>query len=149
MVHIEIIQYLAGCNRYSDTTQALSDYLGQTKSSISQSLSNLEDLGFIRRSQDKSDKRMFHLHLTRKGEKIAEAFQERIETNLSPTDNTAESFRSLLTMLQKKNSMRSFGICSTCRFNQNPEKDVFVCGLTKERLTSQDTKKRCREHEAG
>lgn len=43
LVHVEILQYLSVCNRYSDTTQTISEYLGQTKGSIFQSLGHLEE----------------------------------------------------------------------------------------------------------
>ncbi len=55
LVHVEILQYLSVCNRYSDTTQTISEYLGQTKGSISQSLSNLEENGYIKRTHEKLD----------------------------------------------------------------------------------------------
>ena len=71
LVHVEIMQYLSVSNRYSDTTQAISEYLGQTKGSISQSLGLLEDQGFVKRTQDKIDKRIFHLSLTAKGSAVA------------------------------------------------------------------------------
>src|SRR5687768_12799752 len=75
-VHLEILVYLVQCNHYSDTTQALSDYLGQTKGSISQSLSLVEEQGFIRRQQDEKDKRVFHLLVTPKGRNLVQRFNE-------------------------------------------------------------------------
>ena len=42
LVNLEIMQYLSLCNGYSNTAQALSEYLGQTKGSISQSLKIME-----------------------------------------------------------------------------------------------------------
>lgn len=63
MVHLEVLSYLQRCNRYSNTTQALSDFLGQTKGSISQTVGFLEGEGYIKRVQDQNDKRVFHLEL--------------------------------------------------------------------------------------
>lgn len=37
-IHAEILEYLGRCNRYSNTAQALTEYLGLTKGSVSQSL---------------------------------------------------------------------------------------------------------------
>ena len=146
-VHIEILHYLSLCNHYSDTTQAISDYLGQTKGSISQSVGHLETNNFIKRFQDKKDKRVFHLSLTAKGFLVSERLNEGI--NLQNSVKQDSSLQSVLNAFQKKNGMKSFGICSTCKHNQSPGGDTFICGLTNEKLSNEDITKICREHEAG
>ncbi len=145
LVHVEILQYLSICNRYSDTTQAISEYLGQTKGSISQSLGHLEESGFIKRVQDKIDKRVFHLSLTIKGRSIATRMLESI--NLDGSEKLTPAFQTMLTSIQNKNGLRSFGLCSSCKYNQNPGKNIFICGLTNEKLSSDDIGKICKEHE--
>ncbi len=147
LVHVEILQYLSVCNRYSDTTQTISEYLGQTKGSISQSLGHLEENGFIKRTQDKVDKRIFHLALTVKGNSVAQRMLESI--NLDGADRLEPALKTMLTSIQKKNGLRGFGTCNSCKFNQNPGKNSFICGLTNEKLSSDDVKKICREHEPG
>ena len=57
LVHIEALQYLSICNQYSNTAQALSEYLGQTKGSISQSIKLMEKIGHIERKPCQKDKR--------------------------------------------------------------------------------------------
>lgn len=146
LVHIEILQYLSVCNRYSDTTQAISDYLGQTKGSISQSLGLLEESGFIKRTQDKTDKRVFHLSLLGKGLSVTSRMLESI--NLDGADNLAPQLKNLLASIQKKNGLKGFGLCMSCKFNENRGKNNFVCGLTKEKLSLDDVKRICKEHEA-
>jgi DNA-binding MarR family transcriptional regulator len=143
-VHVEILQYLAICNHYSDTTQAISEYLGQTKSSISQSLAHLEDGGFIKRSQDRVDKRKSHLQTTSKGLAVTVRLHETMKTD--DTSRFDSALLSVLSMIQKKNGLSGFGICGSCKFNLNPGKNIFVCGLTKEKLTLRDIEKICREH---
>jgi DNA-binding MarR family transcriptional regulator len=145
LVHVEIMQFLSVSNRYSDTTQAISEYLGQTKGSISQSLGLLEEQGFVKRTQDKIDKRIYHLSLTTKGSAVTHRMFASID--LEGAEKLEPSLKILLTSIQKKNSLRGFGTCISCRFNQSPGKNVFVCGLTKEKLTLEETKKICREHE--
>ena len=146
LVHLEILIYLARCNRYSNTTQAISEYLGQTKGSISQSLSHLEDGGFVRRQQDENDKRVFHLSITAKSRNLVNRFDEFFKAPAleGKADTLLENF---LLQLQAKNEMKGFGVCRTCKYNQNPGKSEFVCGLTKEKLTAEETLKICREHE--
>ena len=46
-VQIEALTYLTRCNRYSDTPQAVTEYLGLTKGTVSQSLKVLEQKGFF------------------------------------------------------------------------------------------------------
>ena len=146
-VHIEILHYLSLCNHYSDTTQAISEYLGQTKGSISQSLAYLEQHNYVKRFQDKKDKRVFHLSLTAKGYLVSERLSGSI--NLQNSIKEDSSLFAVLVAFQKKNGMKSFGICATCKFNQNPGAGTFICGLTQEKLKLEDTQKICREHEAG
>ena len=145
LVHVEILQYLSVCNRYSDTTQTISEYLGQTKGSISQSLSNLEENGYIKRTQDKLDKRIFHLALRVKGLSVIQRMLDSI--NLGGTDKFEPALKTMLASIQKKNGLRGFGTCHSCKLNQNPGKNSFVCGLTKEKLSVEDVKKICKEHE--
>mgnify|MGYP000861632678 CR=1 FL=1 len=146
LVHVEILQYLSICNRYSDTTQAISDYLGQTKGSISQSLGLLEESGFIKRTQDKIDKRVFHLSLLAKGQSVANRMLQGIQFH--GVESLESQFKALLISIQEKNGFVGFGTCMSCKHNQNPSKNIFICGLTNETLTLSDIKKICKEHEA-
>lgn len=147
MVHLEVLGYLQNCNRYSDTTQALSEYLGQTKGSISQTLGYLEEEGYLKRTQDQDDKRVFHLSPLASGRKLVQEFESRFFGEIDISVLSEKSLEEALSRLQKKSGARSFGICSTCRYNTNPTGQQFVCGLTGEKLSVDDTKLRCREHE--
>jgi len=144
LVHIEILQYLSICNKYSDTTQSLSEYLGQTKGSISQSLKYLEETKLVDRSQDTSDKRIYHLYLTATGQTIVKKLAELISFRIQEKSNS--ELRNLLDSLQKKTNHRSFGICKTCKYNKNQTKSGSTCGLTSEELTHSDSEKICREY---
>lgn len=146
MVHLEILVYLSRCNRYSDTTQALSEYLGQTKGSLSQSIGLLEGNSYLRRSQDRSDKRVFHLQVAPKGRGIVRKFDESFLGD-SPDEKSDASFSRILRRLQLENGMKSFGLCGSCKYNLDLGQGQFLCGLTKERLTAEETRQICREHE--
>jgi len=144
MVHIEILQYLSICNKYSDTTQSLSEYLGQTKGSISQSLKYLEETKLVERAQDKDDKRVFHLRLTPNGQSIEKRLVELMSFRISEKSNT--ELRNLLDSLQEKTHQRSFGICKTCKYHRKNAKSESSCGLTSEDLTPSDSEKICKEY---
>jgi len=147
MVHLEVLIYLRRCNRYSDTTQALSEFLGQTKGSISQTVGFLEQAGYLRKTQDGADKRVFHLELSAKSHRIVQGFEEQFYGKF-PQDGVSEkSLQDALERIQKQNGLKSFGLCATCRFNLNPNGRKFVCGLTNESLSTEDITLRCREHE--
>lgn len=66
-VQFNALVYLAQCNRYSDTPIAVSEYLGLTKGTVSQTLKLLEIKGFIEKQRDVQDKRRIHLKLTETG----------------------------------------------------------------------------------
>ncbi len=145
LVHVEILQYLSICNHYSNTTQSISEYLGQTKGSISQSLSILEQNNFIKRVQNKVDKRIYHIVLTSKGESVSKRLSDAI--SFEKTKEFDPVFEEVLVSIQKQNRFKGFGICGSCKHNQNPMKNIFICGLTKEKLSIDDIKKICREHQ--
>lgn len=151
-VHLQALDYLSRCNRYSDTPAALTSFLGMTKGTVSQTLLLLEKKGYLRKAGDAADKRKVHLHLTEEGKNILqqarpmELFNKAaLILDQNETEIDGENFTQALTALQKANKSESFGLCKTCRyFTTTP--DSFVCGLTKEALTQSDSEKICREH---
>lgn len=147
MVHLEVLTYLHNSNRYSDTTQALSEYLGQTKGSISQTVGFLENAGYLKRVQDETDKRVFHLIPLAKGRRLAQDFETHFYGEIDLASLSEKSLEAALYRLQKKNGLKAFGLCANCRHNSNPTGHKFVCGLTGEALSADETRLRCREFE--
>ena len=149
VVHFEILYYLSICNRYSNTAQAISEYFGQTKGSISQSLKFLEEKKLINRVTDLSDKRYARLHLTEAGEKSLLRMTQ--EGNITPRfpeiPETAEALKNLLVLWQKTHGMKTFGLCRTCKYNQKLANGKSLCKITDETLLKAETEKICREHE--
>ncbi len=147
LVHIEILQYLSISNKYSNTAQAMSEYLGQTKGSISQSISFLEELNYIERKPCKKDGRAVKIYLTKEGKACLKRMFSNI-TQPPPNDDTSiEAVKEILFNWQAENDMKSFGQCKSCRFNESSNEGKFKCGLTGERLSKSDIEKICREHE--
>lgn len=152
-VQMEALTYLTQCNRYSNTPQAVGEYLGLTKGTVSQSLKVLEQKGFLRKQPDKQDKRIVRLAPTAKGSNlIKKALQARsLEPALAMTDSVkmpelTSVLRSILRGMQQANGRKAFGACHTCRFNEDHE-GGYVCGLTREPLSVQDVQLICREHQ--
>lgn len=149
LVHLEILQYLSMCNRYSNTAQALGEYLGQTKGSLSQSLAFMEEAGYIERKPDPVDRRYARLSLTKEGKALLKRINAGniLVPDFPEDDATVETIQRLLSDWQSHNGLKSFGQCKSCRFNKTMDGGRSQCMLTGEALSKSDVRKICREHE--
>ncbi|MBI4030670.1 MAG: MarR family transcriptional regulator [Proteobacteria bacterium] len=154
MVHHDILDYLSRCNRYSDTLQAVAEYLGLTKGTVSQSVALLAEKGYIEKKPDAADGRIQHLCLAPAGQEYI--WQSDVDTRslfeeISVSPAYARVFGTILNdilwQIQARQGMKGFGMCRSCRHNKQQEDGTFLCGLTLEALTLEDTLKICREHE--
>ncbi|NOS87951.1 MAG: MarR family transcriptional regulator [Methylococcaceae bacterium] len=151
-VHLQALDYLSRCNRYSDSPAAVADYLGMTRGTVSQTLLLLAKKGYIQKVTDTQDRRKVHLTLLPEGTAIlrqarnSELFNEAAELfKAHEFVNNEDMFMKALTALQKANKSQSFGQCKTCRhFTQTPA--GFRCALTQEPLSHSDSEKICQEH---
>ena len=153
-IHIQVIQYLNKCNKYSDTPIALAQYLGSTKGTISQTILVLEKKQLLKKVTDDKDKRMVHLKLTAKAKKLLKKIDKIVFTkdlmdqySEHVQDTVNHALKTLLTDLQVRNNNRTFGQCNTCRFFSVEDNNKFRCGLTLEPLKLEETLKICLEHE--
>ena len=151
-VHLQVLDYLSRCNRYSDTPAALTNYLGMTRGTVSQTLLLLVKKGFINKTTDSTDRRMVHLGLLDAGNAILKQARTSELFNQAASlfkehdfINNEEMFMKALTTLQKANKSQSFGQCKTCRYFTTTSAGFF-CGLTKEQLSQSDSEKICQEH---
>jgi len=154
-VQLEVLHYLSICNQYSDTPMAVTEYLGQTKGTVSQTLKVLEKKELLSKQLDKNDKRIYHLKVSEKGKRLinktiptsmfvntCEAMSDKKQSEI------ATSLQQLLTTLLQENNMKTFGLCSSCRYNSKAEDDGYFCNLVKQPLTKNDIHLICREHKA-
>lgn len=70
LVQLEALQYLASCDKDSDTPSGLSRHLDLTKGTVSQTLKAIETKGLIEKVDDVSDARIVHCVLTPQGKKM-------------------------------------------------------------------------------
>ncbi|MBD9414612.1 winged helix-turn-helix transcriptional regulator [Pseudomonas sp. PDM16] len=152
-IQVSALIYLARCNRYSNTPLAVTEYLGLTKGTVSQSLKALEAKGLIEKSQDPRDRRSVHLELTAPARELVAAVvpPEFLGQALARMGGQADELERLLGMLlrqiQQGEQVPSFGLCHTCRFHQQRDGQPF-CGLTQEALAPPDAQLICREHQS-
>ncbi len=152
-VHIQALMYLSEANRYSNTPQALAEYLGLTKGTVSQSLLVLARRRLISRYSDEKDGRVVRLALTDKGKEALKEvalpghWREALaQASPARLNSATKVLKEALSALQAKKGQKTFGVCVTCRHHLHIGPRSFVCGLTKEKLASGEVRKICREH---
>lgn len=153
-VQLEMLHYLSICNQYSNTPKAVTEYLGQTKGTVSQTLIVLEKKALLAKYPDKKDKRVSHLKVTEKGMQllkqsiptpmIVKACEQLTDKQQLLIDSALNQL--LFTILQA-NGMKSFGVCRTCRFNIRTESEGYFCNLLQQALAIDDIQLICVEHE--
>jgi len=150
---LDALQYLSSCNRFSDTPMGVTEFLGQTKGTVSQSLKVLEREGLVEKQVDADDKRVTHLKVTASGKKVlhqmypAKKFAEGCAAlPEAEQSQLVELLKSLLNGIQRANGYKSFGVCATCRFNRKIDDKNYHCELVDTPLTAKDVTLICREH---
>lgn len=150
-VQLAILGYLRDANRYSNTPQCLTEYLGLTKGTVSQSLKILEERGWVLRQADEADRRVVRLALSDAGRGVLDSAADdawRTAAQHLPAGEQ-ENLRALLTRLlaswQQERNGKTFGVCRTCR-HFRPGETTHQCGLTGEALSEADSRQICREH---
>ncbi len=154
-VHLQALVYLSKANRYSNTPQALADYLGLTKGTVSQTLLLLDRRGLIERYQDDVDRRVVRLRLSPAGEQLLYESQpalpwQNATRNISPNRirNAVSALREALMTLQEDNDGSTFGICHNCAWCQKLSQRIYRCGQMGDRLSGPETRKICRIYRA-
>lgn len=152
-VQTEALHYLSRCNHYSNTPVAVAEYLGLTKGTVSQTLGVLEQDGLLSKTPDIKDRRVVHLVLTPKGEKVLADLlpppwlKSALESLPEGMNGRYESIlEDLLAAMQQANGLKTFGTCKSCTHHRLGENGLRVCGLTQETLAESDAEKICREH---
>ncbi|MFA9407839.1 MAG: MarR family winged helix-turn-helix transcriptional regulator [Candidatus Dadabacteria bacterium] len=154
-VHVQILNYLYQCNRYSNTPAGVTEFIGSTKGTTSQSINILEKKGFIKKYIDDEDGRVIRLYLTEKGEDFIKNefpptdFCRALDTlSTKDSDYLSQLLTKLLVQLQLENKSKLFGVCHTCNhFKKFGLGDTHQCGLTLEPLSEKESFLICREHE--
>ncbi|MFT3759795.1 MarR family winged helix-turn-helix transcriptional regulator [Thauera sp.] len=147
-IHIQVLQYLAQANQYSDLPIAIADYFGITRGTVSQTLAVLERKALIIKQADARHGKRIHLKLTPAGMAVMQdSWAERMQRALDMQADgaaLADTLRDILVALQRLNGQHAFGICRQCAHFRT-DGDTTRCGLTGETLAVEQTGKICRE----
>ncbi len=151
-VHVQTLDYLANCNRFSDTPAAVTDYMGLTKGTVSQTLQVLERKGYLEKIQDLIDKRIVHLKISPWGQQLLKSitpFDVFIKAEQAIAnkqfDSISAALYQALVALQNANDTNSFGHCKNC-ITFSEQDDHYYCLLMQQPLEQADLEKICREY---
>jgi DNA-binding MarR family transcriptional regulator len=153
----EALRYLARANRFSRTPAALSDYLGSTRGTVSQTLIVLEQKGFICRTPSARDKRSIDLELTQQGctalkdDPLLALARDLATAAKSEIGSLVEILRGVLQRAVARNDGKAFGVCDTCRHFRRDvgtsSRAPHRCGLLDEPISESDSRAICVEQE--
>ncbi|MEQ1719177.1 MAG: MarR family transcriptional regulator [Hyphomicrobium sp.] len=153
----EALRYVTRANRFSRTPAALSDYLGSTRGTVSQTLIALEHKGHVSRQPSVQDRRSIMLSVTPLGERalkndpINALAAGLAATDPSKLDVLVDALRAALQTLIARNGGREFGACYACRhFRKGGGSSARMphhCGLLNEPLSEGDSRAICVEQQ--
>lgn len=151
-IHAQILDYLARCNHHSDTPAAVTEYLGLTKGTVSQSITLLENKGYVVKTQDEEDGRVSHLSLSPAGMELLDDtkprdfFAEAEQAVVSKKFATlADALEPILAALLNAGNSRTFGECKSCMHFIVVD-NHYQCRITELPLSWRDSEKICRSH---
>jgi MarR family transcriptional regulator, negative regulator of the multidrug operon emrRAB len=146
-VQLQVLTFLANANNYSDFALSVSEYLGLTRGTVSQTLAVLERDGFITKRADELHGRRVHLDVTDKAKAaLSDSWNVQI-ANLLSVEGSSESVRSLAVIVsafRDLNQTAGFGVCNSCSYFKK-KGAAGQCGLTGDPLPTSQTTKLCRE----
>jgi DNA-binding MarR family transcriptional regulator len=154
-VQLQVLRYLGLANRFSRTPRALTEWLGQTKGTVSQTIASLERRGLVSRSGDPADRRIVRLDLTEKGHAALDTAGDASATLMAYLDAEQRAvFETLIARMLKMHlaahGQRAMGLCRACRhFKKDaPGGGQHRCALLNVPLDDRDAASVCIEQEA-
>ncbi|TKZ17501.1 winged helix-turn-helix transcriptional regulator [Shimia litoralis] len=143
-----VLGYLARANQFSRSPSHVSDYLGTTRGTTTQSLKSLLQKGYVKEQRSELDKRVISYALTPKGQDIAGSAVPMEDALNALGSNERDALQSaLLSTLRNalaKNGGREFGLCKTC-IHHREKGGAPYCALLKTALSAEEADQICHE----
>ena len=154
----EALRYLSRANRFSNSPGALTRYLGATKGTVSQTVMALARKGFIAKSLRDGGRKSLSLVLTDKGREVlardpwADLARAADELGGKTRRRLQRGVTELLDRELARSGLRSFGLCSSCRFfrergRSDDARGPHLCMLFEDPLSEDDIGRICQEHQ--
>jgi DNA-binding MarR family transcriptional regulator len=154
----EALRFLNRANRFSDSPTALTQYLGATKGTISQTLKALERKGYVSKAARTGSGKSVRLALTPKGlealkrDPWADVAAQAEQLGGKTRRRMARGLNDLLQQALQQAGLKGFGSCSSCRFFRERGRDgdphgPHLCMLFEQPLSPEDRVRICVEHE--
>jgi DNA-binding MarR family transcriptional regulator len=155
----QALRYVGRANRFSNSPGALTQYLGATKGTVSQTVIALEKKGLLAKSPRPEAKRSIALTLTAAGEAmLASDPWQRLDADIDrlgakTRKRFAKGLRELLQAELARGNLRTFGGCRSCRYFAEKAAAAEAggphrCLLFNQPLTRAEARQICLEHMA-
>ncbi|WP_162651477.1 MarR family transcriptional regulator [Lentilitoribacter sp. Alg239-R112] len=151
-----VLRYLGQANQFSRSPKALTQYMGSTKGTVSQTIIALEKKGLLKKTESSTDARSTNIELTETGEKVLETdplltLERKLNAGDKSNEQLTAELESMLYHLISENGGRMFGQCNTCKYFRKNYNSTNVsphqCGLLDVSLSAIDSEEICVEHE--
>ncbi len=153
----EALRFLARANRFSNSPNALTRYLGATKGTISQTLMALERKGYITKAARAGGRTSLRLSLTQKGrETLARDPWADVVRSIEALGGKTRrrlhrGLDEILNAELSRAGLASFGVCATCRFFREKGREAepggpHLCMLFEDVLTQHEVTQICIAH---
>lgn len=146
-----VLEYLAHCNRLSDTPAAVTEFLQLTKGTVSQTLGVLARRKLITKHRDETDRRVVHLALTAAGRRAVARpgpvwRKACAALGAGELSRASAALEALVRAGRLASAVRSFGDCYSCRLLRTDPGGRYRCDFNGEPLTPDETRRICRQH---
>jgi DNA-binding MarR family transcriptional regulator len=155
-IQVQLLIFLLHHSDEKRKVSYLADEFNMTKATISETIKILEQKQLIKKDYGLQDTRSYTIHLTEKGQDIAEQtslFAKQIQVPIDKLDSTDKE-NLLLSLLDIIHHLNKLGIitiqrmCFTCHFYQaNKDGQKHFCGLLNTKLADNDLRIDCAEHQ--
>ncbi len=147
------LRYFARANRFSRTPSAFAAFHGTTRGTVSQTIKNLENQGYLTRLRSEADGRSTRLDLTDKAR--AALVNDRFEAVVRAADalppgvrsHFADALQRMLSQVASERCKPPFGTCASCKHLEGDGcyegKTPYACGFASGPLLLEELDELC------
>jgi DNA-binding MarR family transcriptional regulator len=154
-IQVQVLIFLLHHSAEKRKVSYLADEFNMTKATISETIKTLEQKKLVKKEYEPHDNRSYIIHLSKKGQSIAEQtslFANQIQIPIhqlhsSDKDNLLLSLLDIISHLNKTGIITIQRMCFTCQFYQvNKNGQKHFCQLLNTKLANNELRIDCAEH---